>query len=375
MKLNILVPLTKDYILDRITQEEIMEFYTGIEVSPATLIGNSFTSPFRIDNSPTCNYFYKTSKNGETRLKLKDWNGSFYGDIFDVASKVTKIRTNSAQGFRLLLNKIACDFKLHAYRGNSKEVAKLDNIVTKYINQSELRVFKVIPRAWNDFDKRYWYDKFYCNKQKLKEGMVIPVQELEIEDREGYLKKVYKYFAKDPAYAYYGGKINGITIWKIYFPFRGVTSGKFMTNYSFIQGVQMFKPARVGIITKSLKDVLVLSLFGIPAVAVPSETYLMSEDEVFYLKSRCDIILTNFDYDPAGIRLAIKYRKVHGLLPLMFTRGKYNQKDYGVKDISEFLETYGLEATISLIQNLYKDHQEDLDTITLYNYNSLKWIA
>lgn len=370
--LSILPKLTRKYILERVKQEEIMEFYNKIPVTDETLIGNSFTSNMREDINPTCNYFYIEDKHKEIRLKLRDWDGSFNGDIFDVASFYTKININTAQGFNLLLHQVAKDFKIHKYTDN-KERDKLDFVVAEYIKRKELKVFKVIPRKYNTYDDKYW-SKFDINYNTLKISKIIMIDQLEIEGKDGYLYNVYKYTARDPAYAYYGGNINGINLWRIYFPLRG-KGRKFLSNYAFIQGLHLFLPARVGIITKSYKDVLCLRAFGISAVAVPSETYVMTKDEFFNLKCKCDIILTNFDYDNTGIRLANKYKRIHNCSPLMFTRGRYNQPDYGVKDFSEFREKFGREVTIRLIQSLIDTHRVQLEELNKYNYESLKWIV
>ena len=372
-KLGVLPDLTKKYLLERVTQEEIMEKYTGIPVNDYTLSGNSFKSPIRTDTNPTCNYYYSEDKRGEVRLRLKDWNGSFNGDVFDVASHFLKIRAETGQGFKLLLHQIAYDFKIHKYT-DGEERQKLEEVLQEYHKKIGLKVFKIIPRTWNEFDKRYWFDKFGIGSELLKLGKVIPVSEVEIEGENGYLNKIYKYYSKDPAYAYYGGVIEGITIWKIYFPLRKGRR-RFLTNYSFIQGLHMFQPARVGIITKSLKDVLCYKTFGIEAVAVPSETYLMSKDEFFNIKSKCDIIFTNFDYDKAGILLANKYKRVHKCSPLMMTKGRFKQPNFGVKDFSEFREVFGREQTIRLIQSIIDKHLDDIEYFNNYNYNSLKWIV
>ena len=375
-KLGILPDLTKKYILERLTQEEIMEYYTNILVTKETLVGNSFTSPFRQDDYPTCNYYYKQDSKGEVRLKLKDWNGSFDGDIFDIASYVTKVSSKTGQGFKLLLHKIARDFSIHKY-SLSQEREKLDNLVKDYISKKELKVLKVHPRGLNRFDKKYWYDKFGIGSELLKIARIIPVQSLEIQGQDGYLTTVYNYQSRDPAYAYYGGIVNGITIWRIYFPLREKTRAgntKFITNYSFIQGLHLIKPARVGIITKSYKDALCLRTYNIEAIGVPSETYLMTKEEFFNFKINFDVVFTNFDYDRTGIRLANKYKRVHGCLPLMFTKGKHNQINYGVKDFSEFREQYGHIKMINLITTLIDKYEEDITSINTYNYESLQWI-
>ena len=50
--------LTKDYILERVSEEEIMEFYMDIPVIDENFYGNSFRNPFRVDDFNTCNYYY-----------------------------------------------------------------------------------------------------------------------------------------------------------------------------------------------------------------------------------------------------------------------------------------------------------------------------
>ena len=374
-KLNVLPELTKKYILERVTQEEIMEYYTKIKVNTQSLLGNSFSSPFRDDPNPTCNYYYSKDKKGENRLKIKDWNGTFHGDVFDVVSYFEKIKINTSQGFKLLLHKIANEFKIHKYV-DKIERERLNVLIENHVALNNLKIFKVIPRSWNEYDKRYWWDRYGVNSQILRELKVIPVLELHITNDSGYFYKTYSYNMKDPAYAYYGGKIEGITIWKIYFPLRLKSKGqiKFLTNYKFIQGLHCFQPARIGIITKSLKDVAVWKSIGIQSIAPHSETYLMSKEEFFNIKNKCDIILTNFDYDKTGILLAIKYKKEHGCFPLMFTKGKYNQPNYGVKDVSDFREAYGREKLILLVNNLLEKYSEDLNNINKYNYENLKWL-
>lgn len=372
--LKILPELTKSYILERVSQEEIMEFYNGVPVNNYTLTANSFCSTMRDDDNPTCNYFYKQDRLGNIRLKLTDWRGDFSGDIFDVASFFTQISAKTSQGFKLLLHKVALDFKIHIYADEDERI-KLNRVITDYVKVVSTKVFNVIPRKWNNFDKKYWYDDLSVTPELLRIGVVIPVGELEIEGKDGYLHKNYKYSAKDPAYAYYGGRIGTIIQWKIYFPYRGKGGRRFMTNSAFLQGLNIVSPARIGIITKSYKDVLVYKMFGLEAIAVPSETYLMSKDEYFNFKSKFDIVITNFDYDAAGIMLTRKYRKVYKTEPMMFTRGRFNQPDYGVKDMSEFRQTYGEEKTKNLINSLLDKYEEELNTIDRYNYTSLSWIV
>jgi hypothetical protein len=373
INLKLLPTLTKPYLLERVSQEEIMLYYIGIPVNTQTLEGSSFLSPFRSENNPdknpTCNYYY--SENG--KLRIKDWNGSFHGDIFDVASWATKINSKTSQGFKLLLNKIAYDFKVHKYSVD-EERKKFNILYKQHITTKELKVFKVIPRPFNKFDGKTWYDRWEISSSLLKLGKVIPVQELQVEGNDGYLHTKYVYNSYNPGYAYYGGEINGIILWKVYFPLTKDKNKKFITNYSFIQGLNLLVPARVIVITKSFKDVLCFRVFGIVAICVPSETYVISKEIMFKLKSYADIVVTNFDYDKTGILLANKYKRVHNCYPIMFTRGRFNQPDFGVKDFTEFRETYGTEKTKALIINTFDKYKELFTYIDNLNKQAIKWI-
>jgi hypothetical protein len=374
LNLKVLPELTKPYILDRVSQEEIMEFYLNVPVNDKTLQGSSFLSKFRSESNPdvnpTCNYYYSDSG----KLRVRDWNGSFKGDCFDVASYFTKINIKTSQGFKLLLNKIAYDFKIHKY-ATDEERKKFNNLYQQHLTTRELKVFKVVPRVFNKYDANYWQKRYGIDLETLKLGKVIPVLELHIENKEGYLTQIYTYNSYNPAFAYYGGKINGIILWKIYIPLTKDKTKKFITNYSFVQGVHLLKASRIIIITKSYKDVLCYKMYGITAICVPSETFVISKDLMFKLKSLADIVITNFDYDKAGIILARKYKRIHNCYPLMFTRGRFNQPDFGVKDFSEFRETFGHEKTVNLIKTIYNTHEHILDYITNENKRLLSWLT
>ena len=67
--------ITKELILQNISQEAIMEHYLGVHIGKGL-----FCSPLRKDKKPTCS-FYK-NKSGD--LIFKDFGGYFYGNCFSV---------------------------------------------------------------------------------------------------------------------------------------------------------------------------------------------------------------------------------------------------------------------------------------------------
>lgn len=367
--IGILDKLTIGYILERVSQEEIMEKYLGIKVSDKTLIANSCFSPFREDKRPTCNYYYTIEKNNTAKLRFRDWDGTFKGDCFDAASFVLKINTNNKQGFGLLLNKIASDFKIHKYK-DGENVEALDTFYKTYKKSNDLKILKIEPRAMTSYDIKFWTEINGISRDLLRMGNVYMVKNLYIQKEDGDLHHLYRYRSNDPAYAYYGGKLNGIGLWKIYYPYR--KHNRFTSNYAFVYGQDFFKPATVGLITKAYKEVLCYAAYGISSIGVPSETYLMSKEEIYTYKPKVDILLTNFDYDRAGILLAQKYKKEHNINPLMFTKGRFNQPNYGTKDFTDYRAMNGHKDTVKLIETITDKYQEVIDFFLEYNYNSLK---
>ena len=120
------VELTKTYILNEISEEEIMEKYLNISVNNDTLSASSVCSPLRKDTTPTCNYWY----NRTGKLRFKDWSGHFHGDCYDVVAYRLGINSRNKRAFQLILHTIAKDFRIHKYK-DDKEVKRYDEIITK----------------------------------------------------------------------------------------------------------------------------------------------------------------------------------------------------------------------------------------------------
>ena len=63
--------ITKELILQNISQEAIMEHYLGVHIGKGL-----FRSPLRNDKKPTCAFY----KNRSGDLIFKDFGGYFYGN-------------------------------------------------------------------------------------------------------------------------------------------------------------------------------------------------------------------------------------------------------------------------------------------------------
>lgn len=363
--------LTKDYILDRISQEQIMEEFLGIPVTNNTLIANSVLSPFRLDKNPTCNYWY----NQNNKLRFRDWNGSFHGDCFDVVGKVEHLNPNNRKGFMMILKIIAKTFRIHEYE-HTKFVRK-KRIIKDNTTKSEKDIlrFKIIPRRWNYHDAAYWYNKYNLEPNDLID--VYPVNDLYIIFPDGNYKLVYTYSKYDSAYSYYGGKtLSGIDKWKIYFPLRKKKDERprFLENVSFLQGERILVPSQIGGITKAYKDVLCFRKMGISTVAPSAESVILTKDEYYKMKYYFDHLFSTMDYDRTGLHSSWVHRKLYNIEPIMFTNGMFNSINFEAKDLSDFIELYGYDEAKEVVLKTYKGYKEELDTVSNELKNKLKWI-
>jgi hypothetical protein len=370
MELGIYPKLTKKYILDRISQEDIMEKYLGIKVVFDILI----TAPpvIRInDNNPTCGFKYNI--NG--KLRFRDFSGAFWGDCFDVVAHVLKIDSHNKRAFQLIIHTIAKDFKIHKYQNEVgiKEYTSLTNTFFKKRKYKPRTILKIIFRRLNYHDKSYW-GRFNITEKLLNIGKVYFAQEVYLSYDGIDYKRIYIYNPKDPAYCYYGGKdIKGIAEWKIYYPFRKKGEIRFHSNSSFLQGKHLLKPARVCIVTKAYKDVLSFRSIGLEACAPSAESILLKKEEYVFLKSYYDFIVSSMDYDRAGMRMAQLLRKTYGIPPIMFTNGRYNSINYGAKDMAEYVDnTKDINKVRNLIHSVYSSYTDAFDQIDNINYNLLK---
>lgn len=101
---------------------------------------------------------------------------------------------------------------------------------------------------------------------------------------------------------------------------------------------------KIGIITKSLKDVIVLHKLGWPAIAPSSES--ITEGPIFeYAKQKFGQTITLFDNDQAGIQSSEKIYKLHKIPFILLDKAK---------DASDYVEAFSYnELQNYLDQKIY----------------------
>ena len=386
--------LTKEYIESKVSQELIMSTYLNIPVDiikDCILHNSLITSVFRDDDfNGSMGFAY----NKRGRLKVRDFGGfGFFEDIYGTVAYVLsvvyerQINTNNKSDFYFILKHIAYTFRDIIDNKITDEYLEIDSNSTIAKLKSNKSIIEIAPRPWNKQDKEIW-GKWRIGFNYLNTHFVVPVDQYYINRKIDDNPK-YRYNPKDPCYGYIlGQNKKGIVLIKLYFPLRDrKNKTKFITNCSVLEGLLNLELTNYDyiIVTKSTKDRLSIgsALDSIPfyggfgnklligVVNLPSETYLMNDEEYAYLKKRIKpngMIISLLDFDTTG-RKGAKYLYDKYNIPFMFiTRGEFGLYNYNAKDFAELNEQYDKQQIINFIKETisYVEHRRN-DSIHFAN--------
>lgn len=298
-----------------------MEHYTGVHVKKGL-----FISPLRTDREPTCS-FYKTASGD---LILNDFNGSFCGNFISVV--MYKFNCNYYKALQIIAN----DFGLIKRKNIKVNPPKIE-YSGEVLEENKTASIRVEIKDFTE-KELLWWKSFGITLETLKNFKVYSCKNIFLNHN------FFSYSTeKTPMYGYYGGKRNGLEMWRIYTPSK--KKFKFLSNWNkcMIQGANMLpETGDFIVITKSMKDVMVLYEFGIPAVAPNSESTFVSDNQLKKLKERFKKVIILYDNDLAGIHAMNKFRKNKDVLCMWLPRNK-------AKDISDYFKAYGKNKTLELI--------------------------
>lgn len=298
--------LTREYILNRVGEEEIFEKY-GVRV-----VEGMFRSPLRVDRHPTCRFY--RSRSG--RLILHDFAGHFHGDCFDLVQKLKQCNYPEA------LTDIAKSFDI--IKGDVRQpVASAVDIGPKASCQ-----IRIQSMSWDDLHLSWW-ENYGVDLELLNKFSVTPVKKVWLNESLFYNREFTK--GNEPVFAYCFGGYD----YKIYFPNRE-TKRFLHNNPDILQGWnQLQSTGDFVVITKAMKDVICLNMFGIPAIAPMAETSVVSDSVLEILQENFKKVYALYDRDRVGKTALINLRK-RGITPLLMPLG--TTKDFAdlcLKDLSE----------------------------------------
>lgn len=330
--------LSKELILSRFSEEQLMEYYLNIPVKKGL-----FRSSLRNDKNPTCSYF----RNNRGTLLFKDFATGQCLNVFGVVQE--RFNCDYFEALRIIAN----DFGIIQDKDLQKNPGKINKNPIK-IEDKEVSKIQVEIQDFSDLELKWW-GKYGITKDILQKFNVYSCKHVFLN---GQL------FAKSqqhcPIFGYFGGvkeqNKEKIELWRCYFPKR--LSYRFITNWPSkkIQGYdQLPKKGKLLVITKSMKDCLTLYSCGISACAPNSENLFISNSMLEELKSRFENIVVLYDNDKPGLYNMVKIRHSHPELIYVFI-----PRELGSKDISDFYKHNGRNKTLDLIKKFIlwlKEHR------------------
>lgn len=329
--MKVMRPLTRANVLAKVNQFDIFNCYC----TPFTKLNKSFRSELRDDKRPTCSI----CKVGD-KLVYRD-----FAIVERSMDCFNYIQEKYSVNFSQALEMINQDFNLGLISfvklvySPKATITRTDfdiSTVPEYIVEIRVKI-----RDWSSADKDYWNGKYDLHRSTLELFGVHPLQGFFINGRyTGCGSNVYGY--------YNGRMLDGREAWKIYHPF-GEKSEKWRSNCldGTMQGWdQLPATGDLCIITKSLKDVMVLYQLGIPAVAPQAESNNLDTEKVNELKTRFKNVLILYDNDAPGKKAAEKFSEEFNIPAVYMPEG--------TKDASDFVELYGVDVLNAYIQDIYE---------------------
>lgn len=320
--------ITKELILSRFSEEQLMEYYLHVPVKKGL-----FRSPLRRDRNPTCSFY----RNSSDTLIFKDFATGQHLNVFGVVQEM--FHCNYFEALRIIAN----DMGIIHDRFLQKTPGKINERPVK-MQDKEVSKIQVEIQDFSDLELKWW-GKYGITPEILKRFNVYSCKHVFLN---GQLSA--KSQQHCPIFGYYGGKIQEnkekMELWRCYFPKR--KSYRFITNWPAkkIQGYdQLPKKGKLLIITKSMKDCMTLYSCGISACAPNSENLFISDSVLNELKKRFENIVVFYDNDRPGLLNMARIRKDHPELVFISI-----PKEYGSKDISDFYKDHGRKETLNLIK-------------------------
>ena len=296
-------------------------------------INKMFKSELYNDKNPSVKMYFDNNKG-----RYHDFGTGETHDIFSYICK--KYNCTFLESLRI----INSDFKLgYNALSTNKENSQLvlgalppnKSIVSqKYLIHVEKRDFTL-----KDF--QYWNDKYYINIHTLNTYNINRISSYHLLDSNK--KIISSTYCYTNTYSYYYKDYH----YKLYAPFGNKKWINNLNKDMLLGYDQLPYKGDILIITKSLKDVMVFKILGYNAISIMNETSMFSDKKYKELNSRFKNIILNLDNDDTGIKFSKKWKDIYSDIKLFFIPEKSK-----TKDISDYIEKYGLEKTKKLLINI-----------------------
>lgn len=309
-------------LLDLLDDYTIYSYYIG-----NFQVNKLYNSPLRSDDKNPSFAIFK-GKNGD--LLFKDHGNGESGNALKFIKLINRLNTKDQLESELL--KII-------KRTNPNNIPVKRNFEIKS-HDTEIQIAR---QPFTDIDKQYW-SQYGITINTLKKFNVFSIKYFLCN---GTLRA--RYSKSSPMYAY---KV--FNHFKIYRPYETKLK-KWRTNLKIndIQGLAELPPkgGHILIITKSLKDVMVLYEMGYFAISASSETVFIPEDLLEDLKHKWSHIYILYDRDATGMLKAREYSKKYKI-DAFFINKKFKSKD-----ISDCVKNNGMDNTRLWLENTINKYE------------------
>jgi len=313
-------------IVQKLSDYDIYAYYMG-----KFQVGKLYNSPLRsTDKVPSFAVFPSRTRD----LLFKDHGSGDTGNAITFCRMMSGAKTKEDLEKELLKILRSTDTTTSAKR-----------TIQYHTNKYEIGI---VRQPFGEVDSKYWA-QYGISEETLRFYNVFSIKYY-------LLNKTVRAVYKDdcPMYAY---KINDH--FKIYRPYAPKQT-KWRTNLTEddVQGYEqllkdLFDNVNVChrdllIITKSLKDVMVLREMGYYAVSPSSETTFLTEQKWNWLRKSFKHIVMLYDRDKTGVQKSREFSRKYGVYAF------FVNKRYNAKDISDAVKTNGFDTIKQWLDNTLK---------------------
>jgi hypothetical protein len=320
-------PINKEFVLKQVSEAQIFSYYFG-----SFKIGYPYPSVFRRDRTPSTNFFI----NRAGHLLYHDFGTGDNWDCFSFVATLFSITYGDA------IRKIASDFGLidpSLKKVNDSLLQKTDILDTKVKKKTKIQIN---AKRFSEEELLYWKQYEITAGDLKRDGQVFSVKELFIGEFIVPNKGDHMRFA-------FIENFKGKEYTKVYSPTNKYM--KWISNFPLsipFNYEKLDRSSDTCIITKSKKDQLVLRKIFPSVIATQNESVSALPEEIqkdlLSTFKRCIIF---WDNDETGVT---NCKKLNDLGFGYFNIPKNYLNSFGIKDASDYVSYYGLDALKELLR-------------------------
>lgn len=328
------IKVTMEDILKKVSELDIFTRYC----SNFEEIDISFCSEFRSDNNPSCRIYI----NARNKLMYKDFGNGDYFSCWDYV--MAKYGCDYPEAISIVAN----DFNIGSVKSNLNPRILLgtEPIARPISNTPRPKsTISILEQPYTLVDYKYWI-QYGISLEMLDEFNVFSARFIYLV--KGTNRITFEYNKANPCYAYRFTR-DGHYSYKIYWP-MGEKGRKWLFSGGAADDIEGYDQLPLSgnllILTKSLKDIMVLNLLGYSAISLQGEANKLSYEMYHKLIKRFDTIISLYDNDEQGESGAKYLLNTYGIEPIFIP------KESGFKDISDYVKEYGIEEGKKLMKEL-----------------------